>query len=90
MTGFETVVISVVAAIIYSLSFYLKKQGQEFSWSKFISTGLTGLIVGLFALMTNSPVTETSVIMQLGVFSGVTAVIESLVKAVIRRLFPQE
>lgn len=86
MTGFETVAYAVVGAIVYSLSFYLKKQDQEFSWFKFTATGITGLVIGLFAVMSGSGINEADVITQLGMFASATAIFESWIKIIWRKI----
>lgn len=87
MAGLETVAFAVIASVIYSLSFYLKSRPETFDWIKFCATGITGLLIGVFAVLTNmTDITEAGVVAQLGVFSGATAIIETYLKLIWRKI----
>ena len=67
-----TILIAIVAAAIFAASGYLKSAGTEnFEPTKFAATVLVGIVVGAVMYASGSPVTESSVAAQLGVYAGV-------------------
>jgi len=81
-----TILIAIVAAAIFAASGYLKSAGTEnFEATKFAATVLVGIVVGAVMYASGSPVTESSVAAQLGMYAGVIAVVENVLKAILRR-----
>lgn len=65
MSGVETILISVFAAVIYSMSMYIKKNlksdnPQDFEVTKFLATVIVGAVVGVVMWQANVPITEES------------------------------
>ncbi|MCW3128560.1 MAG: hypothetical protein N2V75_00415 [Methanophagales archaeon] len=82
-----TILIAVLAAVIFAASGYLKSVGTEnFDLEKFIATILVGAVVGAVMYASGSPVTESNVAAQLAMYAGVIAVVENVLKAFLRRL----
>ena len=66
--------------------FYVKKmQKQNFDMSKFISTLIVGLFVGI-TMANNGTFNEMSFENQMVAYMGIIAVVENVVKAVIRTI----
>ena len=81
-----TILIAVVAAAIFAASGYLKSVGTEnFEPAKFAATVLVGIVVGAVMYASGSPVTEANVATQIGIYAGVVAVVENVLKAILRR-----
>ncbi|RKY68967.1 MAG: hypothetical protein DRQ24_11225 [Candidatus Latescibacterota bacterium] len=82
-----TILIAIVAAAIFASAGYLKSSGTEnFDATKFSATVLVGAIVGVVMYFGGVPVTEANVIEQLAAYAGIVAVVENILKAIIRRL----
>jgi len=82
-----TVVYAVAAAVTYSASFYIKNRqstGEPFDPPKFTATLIVGLIIGIVAMLTGSPLTEQDVITQLIAYAGLVTFIETWLKTLIR------
>ncbi len=81
-----TILIAILAAVIFAASGYLKSAGTEnFEIPKFVATLVVGAIVGAVIYASGSPVTESSVVEQLAVYAGVIAVVENVIKAILKR-----
>jgi len=81
-----TILIAVLAAVIFAASGYLKSVGTEnFEAAKFAATVLVGIVVGAVMYASGSPVTEANVATQIGIYAGVVAVVENVLKAILRR-----
>ena len=81
-----TIVVAILAAIIFAASGYLKSVGTEnFEPTKFTATVLVGIVVGAVMYASGSPVTEANVATQLAMYAGVIAVVENVLKAILRR-----
>lgn len=85
----QTILISAVSAVSYSIIFYAKKKGslepEDFKPFKFASTLLVGLAVGLAFLYLGNPITEKGIQTQLAAYTGVIAVVESILKTIYRK-----
>jgi len=82
-----TIVVAILAAIIFAASGYLKSSGTEnFETPKFVATIAVGAIVGAFMYASGLPVTEANVATQLVAYAGIVAVVENVLKAFLRRL----
>lgn len=83
--AWETVGYALIAAVVYSLSFYLKS-GEEFKLPKLLATALTGVIIGCLAMVGNvDAITEQWVVTQLMNYAALTALIETWIKAIVRK-----
>ena len=81
-----TILIAILAAIIFAASGYLKSAGTEnFEPTKFAATVLVGTVVGAVMYVSGSPVTEANVATQIGIYAGIVAVVENALKAILRR-----
>ena len=82
-----TVVYAMAAAVAYSASFYLKNRqstDEAFDPAKFAATLVVGLIIGIVAMLTGSPLTEQDMITQLVAYAGLVTFIETWLKTLIR------
>ena len=81
-----TILIAVLAAAIFASAGYLKSSGTEdFDATKFSATVLVGAIIGAIMYFGGVPVTEAGVLEQLAAYAGIVAVVENILKAIIRR-----
>jgi len=81
-----TIVYAFIGAVIYAGSFYLKNRqaDEDFDPVKFASTLIVGLIVGCVSYVTGSPITEQTVYEQLIAYAGITVLVETWIKALVR------
>lgn len=89
MGGVETILISVFAAIVYSLSMFVKKalkskNPDSFDAVKFAVTILWGTIIGIYLSASGLEITEQSVEAQFTAYAGLIALTENAIKALIR------
>jgi len=85
LTGATYILTGLGAGLTYSLTTYLKKQGQEFDIKKLLSTSIIGVLVGVVTLITGlEPSTGAAYIAQLGLIP----VIENIAKIIYRKLRP--
>ena len=81
-----TIVVAILAAIIFAASGYLKSVGTEdFDTPKFAATVLVGAVVGAIMYASGLPVTEAGVLEQLAAYAGIVVVVENILKAILRR-----
>ena len=83
--------IAVFSAIVYSLTMYVKKHlnsenPQDFDTAKFVTTVIWGAIVGVVLQMSGVPVNEQAVEEQFAAYTGLIALTENIVKAIIRAI----
>jgi len=83
--------IAVFSAIVYSLTMYVKKHlnsenPQDFDTAKFVTTVIWGAIVGVVLQMSGLPITEQNVEEQFAAYTGLIALTENIVKAIIRAI----
>lgn len=86
----DQVLLGIVAAMIYAGSTFLKnnmnpENPEGFDQSKFMATMIVGAFVGLLIGQTGVIPTETAVAEQLLAYSGIVAVMNNLLKIVIRQ-----
>ncbi len=74
---------SLIAAIVYSASFYLKS-GENFELSKFLATCVVGVMIGVMAFSVGIHVSEEFVITQMVVYAGAICLLETWIKLAIR------
>lgn len=72
-----------IAAIVYSASFYLKS-GEEFKLSKFLATCAVGVMIGGMAFGAGIEVTEQFIVTQIVAAAGAICLIETWIKLAIR------
>ena len=84
----DTIAQSVVAALIYSGSHFLKKSDvQDFDGTKLLSTLIVGASIGIiFALNDPVGITRQNIETQLIAFAGLTGIVENCLKMIGRRL----
>jgi|Deesub1362A_J573_1020465.scaffolds.fasta_scaffold00652_15 RsiW-degrading membrane proteinase PrsW (M82 family) len=87
----ETILTAVLAAIVYSMSMYIKKainteEPQDFDTVKFSSTVVVGAIVGAVMHMSGVPITEESFQNQFIAYAGLVALVENILKILKRAL----
>jgi cobalamin synthase len=80
----ETVVISMIAAVMYAGSKYVQKHtgtGQEaFDYVKFGATVVVAMFIGFMSGYTGVIPSETGVMEQLALYAGLVAIVESWAK----------
>jgi len=82
-----TIVYAVAAAVAYSASFYLKNRtstNEPFDSIKFFATLIVGIGISLLMLLSHVPLTEQDVFTQLVAYAGMIALVETLLKSVIK------
>lgn len=80
-----TVITAIVAAAGYSLIFYAKRRTRDddpFRPRKALATLLVGAGVGLLFALAGDPVHQESIEVRLAAYSGVIALLESILKIV--------
>ena len=89
---YETILIALISAIVYAGSMFLKKNvdpdnPQDFDAIKFVSTLVVSVIIAatLVAAGTTT-VTEATMETQLVAYSGLIALVENVLKILIRKL----
>lgn len=84
MNWIWTILGTIFAAMIYSISAYWKKAqaGEEFDTTKFLTTVLFGFVVAIFAIVTKAGV-ENAYVTLMGT-GFVTVILENIVSAIIR------
>ena len=85
--NYLTLAYAVISAVVYAASFYIKNRqstGESFDPAKFAATLIVGLIVGIVAMLTGSPLTEQDVITQLIAYAGLVTFIETWLKTLTR------
>jgi len=85
----ETVLLAIIAAIMYAGTQFIKKnldpdKPQEFDGGKFGATIVIGAGVGLISGYTGIIPSESMVMVQLVAYSGMTAIIENVLKIAYR------
>ena len=84
-----TILISIFAAVVYSMSMYVKKclnpeNPQSFDALKFLATVIVGAIVGAVMAISEIPITEESFEKQFMAYMGLVALVENLLKIAYR------
>ena len=81
----ESVFIAILASIAYAMTHYFKKAGKEkFSVTKFLATVIVGAIVGVVMYTQNVPITEESFETQFIAYAGLVALVENVIKIIIK------
>ena len=86
----SSILLSVFAAVVYSLSMYVKKamkeEPQKFDVAKFLTTVIWGAIIGVVLTNSGVEITEQSVEAQFVAYAGLIAITENIVKFVLRAI----
>jgi len=85
----ETVLVSVIAAVVYSLAIYMKKKVRaedkdSFDIAKFITTAIWGAIIGLVMVYSGIPVNEQTIEAQFVVYAGLIAITEEKINKLVK------
>lgn len=84
----EAVIKAVVAALVYSIVFYIKKREsakpEDFNRFKFISTLIVGVIIGLALWSSGVPLSQMTLAEELAAMTGTIALVESVLKTLYR------
>ena len=81
-----TVLIGIIASAVFAASGYLKSSNFEnFEVTKFAATVIVGMAVGAIMYVSGLEITESNVVAQLAAYVGVIAVVENILKAILRR-----
>ena len=86
-----TVVYAILASLVYSLIFYVKKAVRkkdppEFDYAKLGATLVVGLVIGIVFYIGGVPIATEAVETQLIAYAGVVALVESILKLIYRGL----
>lgn len=92
MIEFEPLLTAIGAGILYSLYWYVNKVADPTvptTWKDIdpyplIATAVTGAIVGVFMVLTNMDLTQTSFEVQFLSYGALVAVIERMMKTLVR------
>ncbi len=87
------VVFTVVSAIVYGSVFFVKAYmttdpKPPFDRYKFTATLVVAAIIGVIAAFSGAILNEAELIAQLGQYAGYTAIVETLLKAIIGKAWP--
>ena len=81
----EAIIFSVVAAIVFAMSGYLKSaKDEEFDVTKFATTVLVGALVGVVLYVKGAAITEEAVATQFAAYAGIVVIVENALKAAMR------
>lgn len=81
----ETILIAVASATLYALIGYAKSVGEEPDLTKAGATMILGGVIGVLMVASGIDVTQIGVMEQVTVYVGLVAVIENVLKALVRR-----
>lgn len=86
----EQLLLSVGAALVYSVVFYAKNyagdEPEKFEWKKFTATLIVGLIIGIASGLAGIDVTQQFIYEQLAMYAGTIALVETIIKAIYKEL----
>lgn len=87
----ENVMVSVIAAVIYAGSAYLKrsfdpKNPEAFDGTKFLATLVVSVFVGVSLSVMGLNITSESIELQLAMYAGTIMVVENVLKSTVRYL----
>lgn len=89
----SAIILAMIAGAGYGVLFYVKAQqnsGEEFNYEKFGATVLLAAIIGLAMGVAGMPVTQVTLEVQLAAYVGYVVVLETILKLIWRKLYPQE
>ncbi len=87
------VIFTVVSAIVYGSVFFIKAYmttdpKPAFDRYKFTATLVVAAIIGVIAAFSGATLNEAEFLAQLGQYAGYTAIVETLLKAIIGKAWP--
>lgn len=87
------VILTVISAIVYGITFFIKTYlttdpKPPFDTYKFTATLVVAAIIGVIAAFSGATINEAELIAQLGQYAGYTAIVETLLKAMIGKAWP--
>ncbi len=87
------VILTVVSAIVYGGIFFIKAYmttdpKPPFDRYKFTATLVVAALIGVIAAFSGATLNEGELIAQLGQYAGYTAIVETLLKAIIGKAWP--
>ena len=87
------VIFTVVFAIVYGSTFFIKAYlttdpKPPFDTYKFTATLVVAAIIGVIAAFSGAILNEAELLAQLGQYAGYTAIVETLLKAIIGKAWP--
>lgn len=81
---------AVVSSIVYSLVFYIKKRPTDaeefFQPKKVLATIVVGVVVGISLQLSGTDLSQETLQTQLTAYAGTVALVESVIKTIIRTL----
>lgn len=83
------ILLAVVASLVYAVIFYAKnhfkpEQPESFDPFKFGAVIVVGVCVGIGFALSGLPITKESVWLQLGEYGSVVALVETILKIIVR------
>jgi drug/metabolite transporter (DMT)-like permease len=87
MSDIVTLVLILIAALVYSLSGYFKNQGQTFDLVKFLVAIVLGFVYGVFALFLGVQPTEADYGIFIATYGFIVVITENVIKGILRRFF---
>lgn len=87
------IVFTVISAAIYGGIFFIKaylttEPKPPFDTYKFMATLVVAIIIGVIATFSGATLNEAELIAQLGQYAGYTAIVETLLKALLGKAWP--
>jgi len=86
MEAIATIMMAVMSAVVYAIIAYAKTQNENFDSLKFLSTIIIGVCVGIMFVMSNTPITQQTIEVQLVAYAGTTALVENVLKLIYRKI----
>lgn len=84
----ETIGYAIIAALVYSVVFFakhrLKDKPESFDWQKLCATLIVGAVIGAIFYLGDLTITAEAVETQLIAYVSIVAIVESVIKIVIR------
>ena len=86
----EVISLSVVMALIYGITAYVKTNtNEDLDMTKLASTLVVSVFVAAVLILTGSSITQTNIEVQLATYGILTVVVENLLKSANRKLLPK-
>jgi len=83
----ENITLGIGAGILFGVLGYLKSAGEEFNPKKFLQTVIVGAVVGgIGGYLGMSPEQAQEYLQTIGVYGGLTTLIEYVKKSILKRL----
>jgi predicted cation transporter len=89
-----TLAYAIIAAIVYSATFWIKKKASEepesFSWSKFAVTIAFGVGIGLAMYASGQPITEVGIWDQIATYFALIVFIQTNLMTLYKQIFEKK